>query len=289
MDKKQGSRERDLEHIAGLIREGYTSGFEPVWYIDITGPFNDFRYLDNELKDIIEENIAYVVKGGYESYVGVKICIGVDEFSEEVVKSLGFDDDDIKDARESDYPELSFYVDYDLNYEVPYDEYDEEKGGSGVDCEEKVADEESEKAAKLLSDYEGEHIGGSTGYDIDFAMDDWLETPVAILDFKVDVPTDKDREIFDRVMLELENVMLKRNIQDFQVDGFITKSISEVDEAFEFGMVSIFIALRFSDDVNLDEAGEKLVVEFMNDIEQEAHKVWYGFEEMDSFGDLRLP
>ena len=116
MKKKHSSKELDLEYIAKLIRDGYTSGYEPIWNLEITGNFDEFKYLDNDLKDIIEERISYVIEEGNENFIGVEVSIDVSNFSEEVIKSLGFDDEDIKETRGSDYTYLSFWINYKLNY-----------------------------------------------------------------------------------------------------------------------------------------------------------------------------
>ena len=64
--------EQSLEHIADLLEEGYHSGYDPQWDIDITVDGADISEFNDDDKDLIYQDIAYVVRDGYDNYSGIE-------------------------------------------------------------------------------------------------------------------------------------------------------------------------------------------------------------------------
>lgn len=61
-----------LEHIGDLLEEGYRSGYDPQWDLDITVDSQDISEFNDDDKDLIYQDIAYVVKDGYDNYQGIE-------------------------------------------------------------------------------------------------------------------------------------------------------------------------------------------------------------------------
>lgn len=61
-----------LQEIARQLEEGYYAGYEPQWDIDITVDGMDISEFDDYDQDLIYRDIAYVVKDGYDNYMGIQ-------------------------------------------------------------------------------------------------------------------------------------------------------------------------------------------------------------------------
>ena len=61
-----------LQEIARQLEEGYYAGYEPQWDIDITVDGMDISEFDDYDQDLIYRDIAYVVKDGYDEYMGIQ-------------------------------------------------------------------------------------------------------------------------------------------------------------------------------------------------------------------------
>jgi hypothetical protein len=64
--------EYKLEQIADLLEEGYRSGYDPQWDLDVTVDGQDISEFNDDDKDLIYQDIAYVVKDGYDNYQGIE-------------------------------------------------------------------------------------------------------------------------------------------------------------------------------------------------------------------------
>ena len=69
----EDDKEQILGQIATQLEEGYHSGYDPQWDIDITVDNGmDISDFSDEDKDLIYQNIAYVVKDGYDNYMDIE-------------------------------------------------------------------------------------------------------------------------------------------------------------------------------------------------------------------------
>lgn len=69
----EDDKEQFLGQIANQLEEGYHSGYDPQWDIDITVDNGmDISDFSDEDKDLIYQNIAYVVKDGYDNYMDIE-------------------------------------------------------------------------------------------------------------------------------------------------------------------------------------------------------------------------
>ena len=69
---KDNDDEYLLQEIARQLEEGYYAGYEPQWDIDITVDGMDISEFDDYDQDLIYQDIAYVVKDGYDNYMGIE-------------------------------------------------------------------------------------------------------------------------------------------------------------------------------------------------------------------------
>lgn len=69
---KDSDDEYLLQEIARQLEEGYHAGYEPQWDIDITVDGMDISEFDDYDQDLIYRDIAYVVKEGYDNYMGIQ-------------------------------------------------------------------------------------------------------------------------------------------------------------------------------------------------------------------------
>lgn len=69
----EDDKEQILGQIATQLEEGYRSGYDPQWDIDITVDNGmDISDFSDEDKDLIYQDIAYVVKDGYDNYMDIE-------------------------------------------------------------------------------------------------------------------------------------------------------------------------------------------------------------------------
>ena len=62
-----------LQMIAEQIEEGYHAGYDPKeWDLDITVDGQDISEFNDDDKDLIYQDIAYVLKDGYDNYQGIE-------------------------------------------------------------------------------------------------------------------------------------------------------------------------------------------------------------------------
>lgn len=115
-----------LEYIGNLLSEGYRSGADPVWEINITinndsGLFNGLSYA---AQDYIRNEISYPVKDGHLEYSDVEVWLRGDrakeDFTEKDLMKIFTDEETVKTLLSDPNAEERFYVSYDL--EVDEDE-----------------------------------------------------------------------------------------------------------------------------------------------------------------------
>ena len=69
----EDDKEQFLGQIANQLEEGYHRGYDPQWDIDIIVDNGmDISDFSDEDKDLIYQDIAYVVKDGYDNYMGIE-------------------------------------------------------------------------------------------------------------------------------------------------------------------------------------------------------------------------
>lgn len=115
-----------LEYIGNLLSEGYASGVDPVWDINIT--INNDSELFDELsyaaQDYIRNEISYPVKDGHLDYSDVEVWLSGDrakeDFTEKDLMKIFTDEETVKTLLSDPNAEERFYVSYDL--EVDEDE-----------------------------------------------------------------------------------------------------------------------------------------------------------------------
>lgn len=115
-----------LEYIGNLLSEGYASGADPVWDINIT--INNDSELFDELsyaaQDYIRNEISYPVKDGHLDYSDVEIWLSGDrakeDFTEKDLMKIFTDEETVKTLLSDPNAGERFYVSYDL--EVDEDE-----------------------------------------------------------------------------------------------------------------------------------------------------------------------
>ncbi len=69
---KDSDDEYLLQEIANQLEEGYHAGYDPQWDVDITVDGKDISEFNYDDQDLIYQDIAYVVKDGYDNYMGIE-------------------------------------------------------------------------------------------------------------------------------------------------------------------------------------------------------------------------